>query len=124
MSRGGARVGAGRPKKGETRVNVPRAKSAGTRASPEPKLEAPAAQEPTTGKTPLQFMLDMMLDTAVDERLRCQMAVAAAPYMHAKKGEVGSGKKDEQADKAKQAAQGRFRPAAPPLKLVAQRKNA
>ena len=119
--RGGARLGAGRPKKGEIRIKVPKADPKGTTTPPVPKIEAPEVQEPTTAKTPLQYMLDVMMDPAADERLRCQMAVAAAPYMHAKKGEAGGSKKDEQADKAKQAAQGRFKSAAPPLKLVARK---
>ena len=79
-------------------------------------LEAPVGDVVVTAKTPLQYMLDVMNDPGSDEKLRAQMAVAAAPYMHAKKGE--GGKKDEQADKAKQAAGGRFKSAAPPLKLV------
>lgn len=114
MPRGGSRPGAGRKKalvKAEPRPD-----------KVEPTLEAPVSDVPVTVKTPLQYMLDVMNDPGADERLRSQMAVAAAPYMHAKKGE--GGKKDEQADKAKQAAGGRFKPAAPPLKLVAQRKNA
>ena len=73
--------------------------------------------EPVTVKSPLQYMLDVMNDAGADEKLRAQMAVAAAPYMHAKRGE--GGKKDEQADKAKVAATGKYAPAAPPLKLVA-----
>jgi phage terminase small subunit len=118
--RGGARLGAGRPKKGEIRVKLPKADPNGTHIPPVPKIEAPEVQEPTTAKTPLQYMLDVMNDAGADEKLRCQMAVSAAPYMHAKKGDSGS-TKDEQADKAKQAAQGRFKSAAPPLKLVARK---
>jgi hypothetical protein len=47
------------------------------------------------------------------------MAIAAAPFVHARKGEAGTGKKDEKAERAKAAGEGRFRPSAPPtLKVV------
>lgn len=116
---GGARIGAGRPKKGESKAKARVSGVAGTTASPVADSDAQAAVLPVTAKTPLQYMLDVMNDGGAEEKLRAQMAVAAAPYMHAKKGE--GGKKDEQADKAKLAAGGRFKPAAPPLKLVARR---
>ena len=120
MPRGGARIGAGRPKKGECRVKIPRAKVVVTSGLPALQPAASGVAEPVTVKSPLQYMLDVMNDLEADERLRSQMAVAAAPYMHAKKGE--GGKKDEQANKAKAAAAGgRFKAAAAPLKLVARR---
>ena len=119
MPRGGARIGAGRPKKGESKPKVSRAKPAGTSESPSHVQAPTGVAEPITSTSPLQYMLDVMNDPGADERLRSQMAVAAAPYLHAKKGE--GGKKDEQADKAKLAAGGRFKPAAAPLKLVARR---
>lgn len=68
------------------------------------------------GKKPLDYMLKVMNDPTADEFRRDKMAVAAAPYMHIKKGE--GGKKDEQGAAAKRAAGGKFAPAAPP-KLVA-----
>lgn len=72
------------------------------------------------GESPLDYMLSVMRDKAADERLRAQMAVAAAPYLHAKMGE--GGKKELKAEAAKKAATGKFKPAvAPPLKLVARR---
>jgi phage terminase small subunit len=111
MPRGGYRPGSGR-KKELAKPAPPAAEVAAT-------VEAPADDVPATTKTPLQYMLDVMNDPGADERLRAQMAVAAAPYMHAKKGE--GGKKDEKADKAKAAAGGRFKPAPPPLKLVARK---
>ena len=120
MSHGGSRIGAGRPKKGEIKPTASRAKDAGTIASPMPDRSSVVADGVVTERSPLQYMLDVMNDPGADERLRSQMAVAAAPYMHAKKGE-STGKKGEQADKAKQAAGGRFAPAAPPLKLVGRR---
>ena len=116
MAKGGMRIGAGRPKKGDVNpmAHIPKPPKTPTASLP----EAPDTPLPELGtrKSPLDYMLDVMNDPGVDEKLRAQMAVAAAPYMHAKKGE--GGKKDELADKAKQAAGGRFKPAAPPLKLV------
>ena len=110
MSHGGSRVGAGRPRKGETKPKASSTKAAGTSVPPVTD-QAPGEPDPAaTERTPLQYMLGVMNDPGADERLRAQMAVAAAPYMHAKKGE-SNGKKGEQADKAKQAVGGRFAPA-------------
>lgn len=119
MPRGGARIGAGRPKKGEVRIKAPAGNPARSPLAPESVQPGIADAEPITQRSPLQYMLDVMNDPGADEKLRAQMAVAAAPYLHMKKGE--GGKKDEQADKAKKAAGGRFKPAPPPLKLVSGR---
>ena len=66
---------------------------------------------------PLDFMLKVMNDPKENKELRSRMAVAAAPFCHVRKGE-GLGKKQEKDEKAKQAGQGKFKPMAPPLKLV------
>ena len=112
MPRGGFRPGAGRKKalpKAEARPVVL-----------QPTLEAPASEVVVSGRTPLDYMLFVMNDPGADERLRAQMAVAAAPYLHPKMGE--GGKKDLKQDAAKKAASGKFKAAvAPPLKLVGQR---
>ena len=47
-------------------------------------------------------------------------AVAAAQYVHIKKGD--GGKKDEDAEKAKKAGSGKFAPSAPPKLVVNNRK--
>jgi phage terminase small subunit len=67
--------------------------------------------------SPLDYMLQVMNDPQADKDRRDKMAIAAAPFMHARKGE-GGGKKDERADKAKEAGKGKFAPGAPPLKVV------
>lgn len=67
--------------------------------------------------TPLDYMLKVMNDPKEDKELRARMAQAAAPYMHARKGE-GPGKKEDKADRAQKAAAGRFAPSKPPLKVV------
>lgn len=89
---GGARPGAGR--------------------KPAPKLPIAVPVTPT----PLEFLLAVMNDAMADPALRVKAATTAAQYMHIRK--VDGGKKDEQADKAKKAATGRFAASAPPLKLV------
>ena len=69
-------------------------------------------------KQPLEFLLAVMNSGKADPKLRVKAAVAAAQYLHMKKGD--GGKKDEEADKAKKAGQGRFKAAPAPLTLVRQ----
>ena len=57
-----------------------------------------------------------MRSEAEDMRYRMQASVAAAPYVHRKAGALG--KKEDRQVKASQAATGKFRPGAPPLKIV------
>jgi hypothetical protein len=65
--RGGKRPGAGRPK------------GAASKANEEARREAAA-----TGETPQQYMLRVMRDEAADTDRRDRMAIAAAPYQHAR----------------------------------------
>ena len=67
---------------------------------------------------PLTYMLRVMNDPKEDPAVRRQMATAAAPYCHPRKGESGAGKKDEQKGKAEAAGKGRFAPSKPPISLV------
>ena len=67
--------------------------------------------------TPLDYMLKVMNDPQAEKERRDRMAQAAAPYIHARAGE-GVGKKDEKAERAERAAQGKFAPGKPPLKIV------
>ena len=67
---------------------------------------------------PLEYMLKVMNDPTENPDMRARMAIAAAPFRHARKGE-GVGKKQEREDRAKAAGAGRFAPsAAPKLKVV------
>lgn len=92
---GGARSGAGRP----------------------PKQQEEKLTIATNGdQTPLEFLLSVMNDNRIEDRLRIDAAKTAAQYIHAKKGE--GGKKEEQQNAAKMAGGGKFAAAAPP-KLVA-----
>ena len=71
---------------------------------------------------PLDFMLAIMRDPAVDLRLRAKMAELAAPYRHARLApQPPLGKKDAQQAAAAVAGAGRYAPGAPP-KLVTSNK--
>lgn len=104
MARGGVRVGAGRPK----RQGTDKAQ----------KTETPKSVDGTK-KSPLDFMLGIMNDPTADLKIRMQMAVAAAPYVHGKIAENGKGKK-EQAQEAAQdvVAGGKFAPRQTPKLVV------
>lgn len=102
MPRGGARVGAGRKKKTAPR-DVELTPADPTPPSPE-------------GELPLEYMLRVVRDHTADPSRRDRLAVAAAPYCHAKVGE--SGKKDAAKEAAKQAAGGRLRAQKVPPKLA------
>jgi len=73
MSRGGFRPNAGRPRK--TVLD-----------GPIPKSVARAAKG---NATPLEYMLAVMRDPAADPLHRDRMAIAAAPFVHAKPGDKG-----------------------------------
>lgn len=132
MPRGGARPGAGRPRKNpEPAAKAPAKPRAKKEAAPVVDAEGfktdaappnwPFGKEPEqppedlTELTPLDYLLEVMRDSTNDVRTRVQAAQLAAPYVHAKKGEVG---KKEQRQEAAQKVGGRFAPSAPP-KLVA-----
>lgn len=80
---GGARPGAGRPKKEQPETVV------------------------VSERDPLQFLLDVMQGLIEPTMAQLKAAQAAAQYVHPKKGE-SSGKKEEAEAKAKAAAGGRF----------------
>ena len=130
MPRGGARPGAGRPKKQPEEAKP--SKKAPAKAAP-PQVDAngykddpkcpfgkqpPQEPEPPpdlSNLMPLDYLLEVMRDPMEERGRRMQAATLAAPYCHPKKGEAG--KKEEKAAAAKKIAS-RFSPAAPP-KLVA-----
>lgn len=105
MPRGGARVGAGRPRK----VAVT------PRARPLPAdIKQPAAD---AGMSPLDYMLAVMRDADEDPARRDRMAVAAAPYLHVRAVEVAGGKKEAQQERAREVAT-KFAPSAPPRLVI------
>ena len=101
--KGGYRVGAGRPKGSRNK----------TRNETSADIEASAVAE---NMTPLEYMLKVMRDPREDAGRRDRMAIAAAPYCHARKGE-SNGKADKM-NRATIAGAGKFAPMKPPLKLV------
>jgi hypothetical protein len=129
MPRGGARPGAGRPRKSHSEpAKAKRAVkrfAAGVAPAGEKPAEAkdwPFGVEPPevpatdTSTTPLEFLLKVMRDSKEDPRLRMEAAKTAAPYVHGKVAEIG--KKGLKQDAAKDAAAGKFRAGVAP-KLVA-----
>ena len=115
MARGGYRPNSG-PKKGT------KYKKKGDKAEkPKRKKGIPAdiqAEARAENLDPLTYMLKVMNDdTETDNARRDRMAVSAAPYMHARKGE-GAGKKQDKDDRAKKAGAGKFGAGAPPLRRV------
>ena len=66
---------------------------------------------------PLAYMLQVMNDPDISKERRDRMAIAAAPFVHDRKGE-GFGKKEEREDRAKKAGAGRFAAGRPPIALV------
>ena len=97
MGSGGKRPGAGRPK--------------GTKAE-KPDTIIPDTTEMTMA--PLDFMLMVMNDVTASPSLRIRMAIAAAPFVHLRKGVVGTGKKAQRQERAKKAGSGKFASSAPP----------
>ena len=98
--RGGARPGAGRPRGSQKPVQPegpPKAMGGARPGAGRPRgnlnrktLALKAAIEKTTeelrnsGGLPLEYMLSVMRNPAVDEKRRDAMAIAAAPYLHAR----------------------------------------
>ena len=110
MARGGARPGAGRPRKHAAPPVAPRIAVA---------EDVEGLSGGADGQTPLDYMLEVMRDRGADKARRDRMAVALAPFLHRKLEDMG--KKGERKAAAKVAASGKFAPAAPP-KLVAVKK--
>jgi hypothetical protein len=103
MARGGARPGSGRPKKAAG--FVPSAK-------PETVLRP---RKSLGGLSPLEYMLGVMNDAEADDARRDRMAMAAAPFVHARAEAVAAGKKEQrQAAAEEQGQSGKYAPPAPP----------
>jgi hypothetical protein len=116
MARGGYRPGSCRKAGTKGIKKGTGAKKTGDAAdslTPDEKKDADAQE-----LSPLEYMLKIMNDPNADKNRRDRMAQAAAPFVHARKGE-GSGKKDEKDSKAKAAAKGRFATSEPPSYLRA-----
>lgn len=104
MAHGGSRPGAGRPK--------------GSRSA-KPTVRSVAKAAKAAGLSPLDFMLSVMNDEGEDMKLRAQMAVSAAPYVHPKIEATAKGKKERAAEAAADiAAGGKFAPRGAPKLVV------
>ncbi len=107
MGWGGTRKGAGRKPKHDGAPEAPEDAQ---------QDDAPKGLNVPQGKEPLEFLRAVMDDPLADPKLRVRAAIAAAQYVHAKKGE--GGKKDERQAAAEKAGKGRFAPSAPPKLAV------
>lgn len=103
MAKGGYRPNAGRPKGSKTKTKS--------------KLGNIPKDAQAENLSPLEYMLRIMRDPNEDLDRRARMAIAAAPFCHARKGD-GAGKKEAAAGKAQQAGVGKFAACRPPLQLV------
>ena len=99
MARGGARPGAGRPKKEAGKAPVIRNEK-----------DAAKPRKSLGGQSPLEYMLSVMNDPEQDGLRRDKMAMAAAPYVHARAADVAPGKKEQKQAAAEEVAGGRFAP--------------
>jgi phage terminase small subunit len=91
---GGARAGAGRKKKESSNIIADAHKHS----------------------DPKEFLLIVMNNMSLDDRLRIDAAKALMPFMHTKRGE--GGKKDERQEAAKNAGRGKFQATAAPRLVV------
>lgn len=118
---GGARPGAGRKPAPKTHalaqiVVAQAAKVVAQGAGASQPTPPPPVVEINTEASPLDFMLAVMRNPGVDDKLRLEAAKAAAVYIHTKKADAGV--KDEKAERAKKAGAGKFAAAAAPLRMV------
>lgn len=115
MASGGYRPGAGRPKGTRNAGKVAPAAKASTKAAEVPIQPASYPQDDIE-RLPLDYMLFVMNDQKADQSRRDRMAIAAAPFLHPKSGELG--KKGERQSAAAKVAAGKFAPAAAPRLVV------
>lgn len=109
MARGGARPGAGRPRKSE---NPQKAKQIQVVAAVLPAA-APASEQFKDAET---FLMSVVNDKEAAPRDRITSAMALLPYQKPRMGEASSGKKDQQKEAAHARAAGKFAPPSAPGK--------
>jgi phage terminase small subunit len=91
-------------------------RSGGARPNSGPKKKPQAPLCVDNKDDPLEFLLTVMNDPEAEPNLRVRAAVAAAQYVHVKRGD--GGKKEEGQKRAESASSGKFAPAAPPRLVV------
>lgn len=115
MPRGGARPGAGRPKKSKSASPAVRKVVRDLKRKPS-KAAGKAAE---VHKTALEFAMAMINDPNVEMDDKVRLAIAAMPFQHPKLEGKTAGKKEERADAAKRVSSGgRFATQAPPKLVV------
>ena len=92
MARGGARPGAGRPRKPNT--------------LPAERRFLPSSQKQRPDELPLEYMLRIMRDPTIDNARRDKMAALAAPFCHPRIAENRFGKRDAALENAQRATEG------------------
>ena len=76
----------------------------------------PVAEADET-KDAKEYLEKLLAMNGLDKKTKIQVANILLPFQHPRLGE-GKGKKHEKDEKAKAAGAGKFKPSAPPLKLV------
>jgi phage terminase small subunit len=92
VARGGARPGAGRPRKLKT-------------VAAEGSFALPSRQRQNADELPLEYMLRIMRDPTVDPARRDKMAALAAPFCHPRIYDNRFGKRDAALEEAHKAAE-------------------
>jgi hypothetical protein len=93
VARGGARPGAGRPRKPKT-------------LTAEGRFAAPSKQKQNVDELPLEYMLRIMRDPTIDDARRDKMAALAAPFCHPRIADNRFGKRDSALEQAQRATEG------------------
>ena len=114
-------VPAQEPKTVVSKVTIAKVEKMAKHVEPKPAPVETAHYEDSSAKSladldPLEFMRQIVADSYEDPKLRLEAAKALAPYLHAKKGDIG--KKEQQAKTAESVATGKFAASAPPLRMI------
>lgn len=113
MARGGARPGAGRPKSARATQEPAKKESRKVAVKVDGIPSDISAAAHGESLSPLEYMLRVMNSWDAEDARRDRMAVAAAPFVHARADDAKGGKKEQKAEAAKEVA-GRFSRSAPP----------
>src|SRR5690242_5945739 len=93
VARGGARPGAGRPRKLKT-------------LAAEGSFALPSGRKQKPDELPLEYMLRIMRDPTVEDTRRDKMAALAAPFCHPRIADNRFGKRDAALEEAQRATEG------------------